>query len=78
MAEMDLQLVTLIEALNVPEAFQKLLLDKKILDATSYALLASDEKEIKTEIIGFAKSAGVDMDDIADAVAVKKLWMSCR
>ena len=63
---------------NVPERFQDFLKSKDILDADAFALLATEEKEVQSEILDWAKGGGVQVSEKADIVAVKKLWIACR
>ena len=63
---------------GVPENFQKLMEDKKVYDAESFALLASDEKDVKDTIFALAKAGGAELTEIHEQLAVKKLWFACR
>ena len=40
--------------------------------------LAEDEKEVKSEIFAFAQAASVELKQLAEQVAVKKLWLASR
>lgn len=75
---MDPQFVSLLNGLGVPANFIKFVEDKKILDADSFALLASEEKEVKEDIFKMARASNCPLDEIAEQVAVKKLWIACR
>ena len=75
---MDAAFVGKMNGLSIPPAFQRLLEEKGIKDEESFALLAVDEKEVKTEIFELAKAGRAELTEISDQVAVKKLWLSCR
>ena len=75
---MDPQFLSLMKGLNIPDNFIKFVEDKKICDAESFALMAADEKEVKSEIFPIALAANVKLDDISEQIAVKKLWIACR
>ena len=69
---------TLMDKYGVPDGFKDFLLKQGIVCAESFGMLASDEAEIKVEIIEVAKGAGVQFEQMAGKVAVKKLWKTCR
>jgi hypothetical protein len=75
---MDPAFGSMISGLGIPENFVKFLETKRICDSESFALLAVDEKEIKSEIMAMAKADGVHLTEPSDQVAVKKLWLACR
>jgi hypothetical protein len=64
--------------LNVSEQVQKFFEGKKIYDEESFALLATDEKEVKTEIFELMKAGGFELKEPSEQIAIKKLWISWR
>ena len=77
-ASMDPAFAGKMNGLKIPTTFQKLLETKGITDEESFALLATDEKEVKTEILELARSSRAELKELSEQVAVKKLWLSCR
>ena len=75
---MEASFIGKMAGLKVPDDFKTFLVDAGVLDEESFALMAADEKEVKTEIIELAKTKSVKMDAVSTMIAVKKLWMSCR
>ena len=78
MAQSDGEFDALAISLAFPAAFTKFLKDKGIADAESVALMASDEKELHRDIFDVAKAAGVDITQLNEKIAIKKLWIRCR
>ena len=64
--------------LGIDANVQKLLESKRIYSDESFALMAADEKEVKTEIFPFIRAGGYRLEEMDEQVAIKKLWMSCR
>ena len=75
---MDPNLISLCKGLSVPDTFVDLLIKYGVRTTDDFALLASTEAEIKTEIFPMAKSGGVELTEIAHQLAVKKLWVASR
>ena len=63
---------------NVPENFMAFMVTQGIADPESFALLASEEKEVKTDIFPIAESGNAKLTEVKDQVAVRKLWIACR
>ena len=62
----------------VSEDIRKFFETKLICDEESFALLATDEKEVKTVILDLLKAGGLELKEPSEQVAIKKLWISCR
>jgi hypothetical protein len=75
---MDSAFVSACAGLNIPKQFQELLTQKGILLLEDFALMAATETDIKTEIIDWSKAAGVELVEVKDQIAVKKLWIAAR
>ena len=60
------------------EDIRKFFETKLICDEESFALLATDEKEVKTVILDLLKAGGLELKEPSEQVAIKKLWISCR
>ena len=75
---LDAQFLSLVAGLDVPVRFTELLRTPKVMDADSFALMACDEKEVKVAILEWAKAVGVDVAELHEQFAIKKLWVACR
>ena len=66
------------DGLGVSAAHQKVLQDTQVLDEEPFALLATEEKDIKLDIFEMFRAAGYELKLPAEQVGMKKLWFSCR
>ena len=74
---MATQFISMMVGLDVPEKFQELMKKQGINDAEAFALLATDEKEVKSEIFAMARSGDAELVEVVEQIAVKKLWFAC-
>ena len=76
---MNQQFSDLAKSCKVPDGFMNIMGASGIEDAEAFALLACDEKEVKTDIFPIAAAQDTEvLKAIVDQVAVKKLWLACR
>ena len=75
---MDAGFASMCAGMEIPEPFIELLIKNKIVSSADFALMASTETEVKTDIFEFAKAGGCELKEVKSQVAVKKLWMSSR
>ena len=64
--------------LGIKVEVQKFFETKNIKDESDFALLAVDEKEVKSEIFEMMKAGGFELKEPSEGIAIKKLWISCR
>ena len=75
---MDAGFIGRMMGLGIDANIQKFLENKRILNDESFALMAADEKEVRSEILPFIRAGGYRLEEMEEQVAIKKLWMSCR
>ena len=64
--------------LGVPDGFQKLLVAKGVLSVEDFAMMATVEAEVKSDIFPFAKAGGAELVEVKEQIAVNKLWLAAR
>jgi len=72
------QLLSLINALEVPKEAADFLSKNGILDCVDYALLSPSELNLREDLIVMLKGNGVPIKSLQEEVAIKKLWIACR
>ena len=75
---MDTMFEKLITDAGVPTAASEFLRAQGIVNADKFGILASEEKEVKVEIIDMMLAGGVKLERLDDKASIKLLWRSCR
>ena len=69
---MDAGFVGRMMGLGIDANIQKFLENKRILNDESFALMAADEKEVRSEILPFIRAGGYRLEEMEEQVAIKK------
>ena len=75
---MAAQFISMAEGMKVPKIFLEFLHTKGLDDCESMAVLAADEQSIPRDIFEMLKAEGKEIMDLADRIAIKKLWVACK
>ena len=77
-APMADQFESLAISYKVPANFIEYLKGVGCNDIDSMALLATKEEHIEDKVLVASKAKGVDITELREQIAIKKLWMHCR
>ena len=78
MATLDINFVKMCTEAGIPEEVKKFFVAQGILEASDLAVLASNENEVKSEIVDPILAGGVTLTTLAQKGSIRKLWMACK